>query len=302
MLFWTDREWSSVYTEMHTRKGVELPIRVLIAAVAFFSITVVFSFAGIYIGVPWISPVYPDQIQLTAHRGASVELPENTMPAIEAAIEEQADFVEVDIRVTKDGELALLHDSSLRRTTGLDKYIWDVDYSEIAQLDAGSWLNKELSWARIPTLREVIEVCKGKVSLNLHLKHHHSDELLEEKVVALIEEFDMLSQCVITSTQIDSLAKVKALNPEIQTGFIADYLFSELFDNNSVDFFSVKSNLVTADTIKQIHQCGKKIHVWTVNSNKEMKRLGRVGVDNIITDVLANAKKVLNRTAKHPSL
>lgn len=282
-------------------KEMTLPIRALIAASAFFVITVIYSFAGIYINVPAISSVNPDPIQLTAHRGVSAELPENTIPAIEAAIVEQADFVEVDIRVTKDGVLALLHDSNLRRTTGLDKYIWDVDYSDIAQLDAGSWLNKELSWVRIPTLREVIETCRGKVSLNLHLKYHNSDEQLEEKVVALIEEYDMERQCVITSTKIDCLAKIKALNPEIQTGFITDHLFPGLIDNDSVDFFSVKSNLVTADTIKQIHQCGKKIHVWTVNSKKEMKRLGRNGVDNIITDILANARKILSQTAENLS-
>ncbi len=234
-----------------------------------------------------------DTIRVTSHRGYSYEVPENTLPAVEKAIEELADYVEVDVRLTKDGELVLLHDDNLRRTTGVDKKIWDATYAETASLDAGSWKNKAYTGVKIPTLREVFELCKGKVNLNLDLKYRYASEGLVEKVVALIEEYDMEWQCVISSTSFTALQNVKALNPDIRTGYIAYQIYQGYFKDNNIDFFSVKTNLVTKTLCNEVHKSGKELHVWTVNSKNELERVKRLGVDNVITDDPSYAKEIL---------
>jgi glycerophosphoryl diester phosphodiesterase len=231
--------------------------------------------------------------QVTSHRGFSNAVPENTLPAIEKAMEEQADYVEVDVRMTKDGELVLLHDDNLNRTTGVNKKIWEVTYAEASHLDAGSWKNKVYAGTKIPTLQEVFELCKGKVNLNLDLKYRNNNEGLEEKVVALIEEYDMKWQCVISSTSLNALSNVKLLDPDIRTGYITYQIYRGYFKNDNIDFFSMKSNLVTKTVSSEVHKAGKEIHVWTVNSKDELQRMKRLGVDNIITDDPSYAKEVL---------
>lgn len=263
-----------------------------IAVVALALVNFYFFFTDIRNGSP-LDYMNLDKIQVTSHRGFSHDVPENTLPAIEKAIEEQADFVEVDVRVTGDGELVLLHDNNLKRTAGVSKKIWDITYPEIAELDAGSWLSKEFAGIKIPTLREVFELSKGKVMLNLDLKYRTEEEELAEKVVALIREYEMEWQCVVTSTSLKCLEKVKELNTDIRTGYITYQIYSGLYENEAVDFFSMKYNLVSKGVVRQVHKKGKEIHVWTVNSKTEFERLERIGVDNIITDNPAYAKQVL---------
>ena len=232
-------------------------------------------------------------IQITAHRGVPEIAPENTISTIERAIEELADYVEVDVRVTRDGELVLLHDGSLRRTTGVDKFIWQVDYADIEQLDAGSWLNEGYSHLGIPKLREVFEICKGRINLNLDIKYRNAEEGLEEKVVSLIREYEMPLQCVVTSTSLACLEKIKELDAEVYTGYIVHRFSPGMLDNNAVDFFSINSTMVNYDVVRMIHQRGKLIHVWTVNTEKELQRISRIGADNVITDNPAYAREVL---------
>lgn len=238
-----------------------------------------------------------DMIHVTSHRGFSAGVPENTLPAIERAIEEQADFVEVDVRMTKDGELVLLHDENLLRTTGVNKKIWQLNFLEVSHLDAGKWKDKAYTGTRIPTLREVFELCKGKVNLNLDLKYRNEGEGLEEKVAALIEEYEMQWQCVISSTSLTALEHIKELNPDIRTGYITYQIYRGYLTNENIDFFSVRSNLITKTVSSDIHKSGKEIHVWTVNNRSELERMKRLGVDNIITDDPSYAKEVLYQEA-----
>lgn len=276
-----------IYSREYSYKKI---ISVVVVALTF--INFYFFYMDVRNGSP-LDYMNLDKIQVTSHRGFSHDVPENTLPAIEKAIEEQADYVEVDVRVTKDGELVILHDNNLKRTTGLNKKIWDVTYAEIMNLDAGVWLSKEYVGTKIPTLREVLELSKGKVMLNLDLKYRNEEEELAQKVVALINEYEMEWQCVVTSTSLKCLEKIKEVDPEVRTGFITYQIYSTLYENEAVDFFSMKYNLVSKGVVREVHKNGKEIHVWTVNSKTEFERLERIGVDNIITDNPAYAKKVL---------
>jgi glycerophosphoryl diester phosphodiesterase len=243
-----------------------------------------------------------DTTKVTSHRGFSKNTPENTIPALEKAIEEKADFIEVDVRQTADGELVLLHDESLKRTTGVNKKIWEVDSLYLSTLDAGKWLSSTFEGVRVPTLREVFELCKGKININLDLKYNKKYPNFEENVVALIEEYDMELQCVISSTKLSVLNRVKEINSNIKTGYIIYQISEAYYDNSNIDFFSMNSYFISERVLQQAHSYGKEIHAWTVNSKNELERMNRLGVDNIITDNPAFAKVVLFEADSDPLL
>jgi glycerophosphoryl diester phosphodiesterase len=232
-------------------------------------------------------------IQITAHRGFSAHYPENTMPSVSRAIEEKSDYVEIDVRMTKDGELVLLHDASLKRTTGLNRYIWEMTYEEIEALDAGMWRREFLEIVPIPKLRDVFELAKGQVYLNIDLKYTGYQDDVVPRLVSLIHEYDMVWQCIVTSTHLDDLAEIKAIDPDIQTGYITYQISDRVLESDFVDAFSMKSTLVSKNVVESIHRSGKKIHVWTVNTRSEIERMSRLGVDNIITDNPVFAREVL---------
>lgn len=234
-------------------------------------------------------------VQVTSHRGYSHSVPENTLMAVTKAIAEGADYVEVDVRVTKDGELVLLHDPSLKRTTGYNKYIWEVPYEKVSQLDAGSWFADEFTGTKIPTLRELFELAKGQVKINMDLKYRNDSEDLAKKVVELMKEYDMEKQCVITSTSIQCLKQVKEEDSEIRTGLITYGIYGSIIKNKAIDFFSMKASLVTKNTVDEAHKNGREVHVWTVNTRSEIERLKRIGVDNIITDNPGYVRDVLKK-------
>lgn len=252
---------------------------ILVALVALFMIYI--SVDMIKDGSRLRTAIFSDA-QITAHRGFSDQYPENSVLAVVRAIEELSDHVEVDVRMTQDGELVLLHDASLKRTLGIDQMIWDTNYYEIQHL--------------VPKLSEIFELAKGHVVLNIDLKHTGYQEDMVQRLVTLIEENDMVYQCVVTSTHLDALKEIKSLNPEIQTGYITYQLTQAALSSEAVDVFSMKSTLVNKTVVETIHREGKQIYVWTVNKRKEMERLNRLGVDNIITDNPVFAREVLFET------
>lgn len=241
-------------------------------------------------------------IKITSHRGNSISAPENTMYSIISAVEEFADYAEIDVQETKDGTVVLLHDPSLKRTTGVNKYIWELTYDEVLELDAGSWFSKEFSDAKIPTLEEVLQYCKGKINLNIELKINGHGQDLEKKVVDLVEQYGFERQCVITSSTYESLVTVKKLNPELKTGYIMSVVYGNFYDKEYIDFFSMKSSFITQRVVKEAHSRGKEIHAWTVNTKNEMDRLKNMGVDNIITDKPVKAREILYSKVTNQSI
>ena len=150
------------------------------------------------------------------------------------------------VQETRDGVLVLAHDSSLRRTTGRNGRLADLDYAELAQLDAGSWFSKEYAGEPVPTLQEAVEFCKGRIFMNIELKSLGDGSALPERVAALVEENDMLEQCVITSTSLKYLRRVKEANPEIRTGYIVSAAYGDYYKEEYVDFISMLSTSLSA--------------------------------------------------------
>ncbi|MBS5062903.1 MAG: glycerophosphodiester phosphodiesterase [Hungatella hathewayi] len=235
------------------------------------------------------------ETEITAHRGSSKTAPENTLEALAAAVEEMADRVEIDVQETADGLVVLSHDSTLKRTAGVNKRIADLTYDELLQLDVGSWFSKEFEGTKIPTLEAVMDYAKGKIDLNIEIKNLGNASGLPEKVLELVNDHEMQEQCVITSTNLNYLRRIKELQPEIRTGYILSAAYGEYYNNEDIDFISIRSNFVTESMMEKCHEAGKTVHAWTVNSKDEMERLRVLGVDNVITDYPVRAREVLYR-------
>ncbi|WP_455715880.1 glycerophosphodiester phosphodiesterase family protein [Anaerosporobacter sp.] len=264
-------------------------------------VNVIYFYNSFYNGVFGVEDAL-SPIKITSHRGNSISAPENTMYSIASAVEELADYAEIDVQETKDGVVVLLHDPSLKRTTGVNKYIWELTYDEVLELDAGSWFSEEFVDAKIPTLEEVLRYCKGKINLNIELKLNGHSQDLESKVVNLIELYGFERQCVITSANYESLVNVKKLNTDLKTGFIMSIVYGDFYDKKYIDFFSMKSSFITQRVVKEAHSRGKEIHAWTVNTKNEMDRLKNMGVDNIITDKPVKAREVLYSRVANQSI
>lgn len=230
---------------------------------------------------------------ITAHRGYSSLAPENTIPSIQEAINAMSDYVEIDVQETKDGVVVLLHDSNLKRTTGVNKNIWNVTYEELQAYNAAKNFKGSFEVERIPTLEEVLLLCQNQIFLNIEIKITNHEQQLVEEVVRLIEDYDMEEQCVISSTNYNALTRVKNINESIKTGYIMTLAYGYFYNKENVDFFSVKSSFITQDMVKLSHSAGKEIHAWTVNDISEIRRMKQIGVDNIITDYPILVREVI---------
>ena len=240
--------------------------------------------------------------EVMAHRGCSYNAPENTMLAFENAVDSMADYIELDVHETKDGEIVVIHDSSLKRTTKLSAKIWDVTYEEIKDVDAGSYFGDDEIFAEctIPTLREVMEYTKGKVKLNIEIKLSEKEPHLVQKVVELIEEYKYQDDCYVTSMSYDALKQIKQLNGDIKTGYVLTLAYGNFYNLDYCDAFSINSAYVNKKMVDAIHNRGKKIFVWTVNSSAKAREMTEMGVDAIITDNPIMTRKIVYSKYSNP--
>ena len=155
-----------------------------------------------------------DQVAVTAHRGSSLAAPENTMSAVRLAIEQGADFAEIDVQETADGEIVLLHDDDLMRIASLNKRISELSLAEVQELDAGSWFSGEYTGERIPRLVDIIELARGRIKLNIELKGTQKPSRITQRVVEMVRQQDFLGQCVITSLDREALREAKNLRKD----------------------------------------------------------------------------------------
>ena len=224
------------------------------------------------------------ETKVMAHRGASTEAPENTMAAFQKAIDDMADYIELDVQLTNNGEVIVMHDSNAYRTTGVDANIVNMTYKEVKTLDAGSWFSDEYVGENVPSLKEVLELTQGKIKLNIELKPADNGTALVKNTVRIIEKYNMVNDCVITSFSESALKAVKTYNQEIKVGYILSAAYGDFYDMKNVDFFSVNAAFLSKRTIDAIHNSGKRVYAWTVNNKESIKNLTNKGVDGIITD------------------
>jgi glycerophosphoryl diester phosphodiesterase len=237
-----------------------------------------------------------DMVEIMAHRGSSKAAPENTMAAIRQAITDGADWVEIDVQETADGEVVLFHDSDFMKLAGVNLKIWDATRDDLKEIDVGSWFAPEFKDERVPTFAEVLDECKGKIRVNIELKYYGHDEQLEQRVVDLVEARDMASEVIAMSLKMDGVKKLKAMRPDWKVGLLMSITAGDL-KQIEADFLAVNAGFANRGLIRNAHANGKDVYVWTVNDAPTMSAMVSRGVDGLLTDKPALARSVLQQRA-----
>lgn len=235
---------------------------------------------------------------VTYHRGDCSIAPENTMPAFRSAILKKGDRIELDVQMTKDGVAVVTHDTNLRRCTGKNAKVYDLTFAEIEQLDAGSWFSTRFAGTRIPSFEEVLQLCQGKIDLNVEIKPSAAIPTLEAETVRLLREYGFEGHCVITSQSYETLHKVKELAPDIPTGYILALGVGNYYDLPDADFFSVETTFITSGMVNQIHLRGKTVSAWTIDREEDAKHMMELGADDLITDKPDMVNELLSQNAE----
>ena len=231
-------------------------------------------------------------IEITGHRGSKLQAPENSLSALEQAIAEGADYAEIDVQTTADGEVVLLHDADLMRVASVSRRLRDINYNELNNIDIGSWFAPEFSSERIPTLKEAIEVARGRIKLNIELKFTWPDPTLTRKVGSIIRQAGFASECVVSSLNFSALTEIKGEFPELKTGFIV-FQAAGILSRMEADFLSINAARATPGLVRRLHNNGRTVHVWTVNDLNILISMVEMGVDNIITDYPRDVRRFL---------
>ena len=247
-------------------------------------------------GVVGVSAIHTmhleDRVEITAHRGGAGAAPENTLAAIRQAIEDGTDWIEIDVQESKDGVVVVAHDSDLAKVAGNPVKIWAATADELRSIDIGSYFDPRFKDERVPTLEEVLQTCKGNVQINIELKYYGHTQDLENRVIELVERFEMESEIVVMSLESKGIEKVKALRPEWTVGLLTAVVAGDL-TRAKADFLAVKSSIASSAFIQAAHNRNKTVSAWTVNEGYAMSAMISRGVDNLITDYPDVARRVL---------
>ena len=231
-------------------------------------------------------------MEIIAHRGAAGSRPENTLAAIKTAVDEGADWVEIDVQETADGEVVVAHDSDFMKLAGVDLKIWDATMADLTEIDIGSWFDPIYSGERTPTLRQALADVKGRGKVMVELKYYGHDVDLESRVVGVVEEMDMASDVSVMSLKYDGVRKMQSLRPDWRYGVLAATAIGDLAALEA-DFLAVNTGQASLQLIRRAHERGKQIYVWTVDDPLTMSRMISMGVDGLITNEPALARQVV---------
>ncbi|PAV29566.1 glycerophosphodiester phosphodiesterase [Virgibacillus profundi] len=228
--------------------------------------------------------------KIIAHRGASKQAPENTMPAFELAYHQKADGIETDVQLTKDNIPVLIHDEHLKRTTNGTGYIKDYTFEQLNNFDAGSWFTDKFASTKIISLEEFLIWAKDKaLYLNIELKNNKIDyKNLESIVYELIEHYQLLNRTTLSTFNPSSVKRLKSFNKEIEVAFLTSKRNKNLVryaQELGANALHIKYRLFTPLLVNQCHQAEMAIRVYTVNRLANMKKCFNFDCDGIFTDV-----------------
>jgi glycerophosphoryl diester phosphodiesterase len=232
-----------------------------------------------------------------AHRGYSSKAPENTMPAFELALEAGSGGIELDVHLTKDGEVVVIHDDVLDRTTNGKGPVASFTMAELKQVDAGSWFSPEFKGVTLPTLREVLDLIKGKdILLNVETKAALGFEQLNEKLAPLLDEYSMWDRTIISSFNHYALVHIKHIRPQARTGILYNCgLFNPWEYAKSIGASALHAHHRTLfpELVQEAQQNGMMVNVWTVDQTTDIERMILAKVDSVITNVPEKVQSLL---------
>jgi glycerophosphoryl diester phosphodiesterase len=218
-----------------------------------------------------------------AHRGASGRFPENTLTAFSAAIDAGAQVCELDVQLTNDGSLVVIHDETVERTTDGRGVVRSMTLNQIRRLDAGGRFGREFRGEKVPTLEEVLVLANGRCGLNIELKSPG----VEHKVCALIVERNLLATTMISSFDWNAIALVRRLEPLARVGLLASRWPARMVAaarELKAESINPRSDIVSEKLCIAAHHWNLSVYTWTVDEPFEMRRLIASGVDGIMTN------------------
>jgi glycerophosphoryl diester phosphodiesterase len=235
-----------------------------------------------------------------AHRGSSTHAPENTLAAFKLAVEHHADAIELDATLSADGQVVVIHDDTVNRTTNGTGSIKSMNLAELKRLDAGSKFDPSFHLERIPTLAEVFETVGQQIFINVELKNYTSPtDDLPDRVIALVKEYGLESSVMMSSFNIIALIRARSQLPTIPLGLITVPGLAEVTLHSKLvrlgPLFALHPNFmdITPKLIQAAHRTKSRVHTYIVNDPDDMRRLFITGVDGIFTKDPLIAHKVL---------
>ena len=240
---------------------------------------------------------FDNNIDIIGHRGAGGIAPENTLAAIEKAIHAGAQWVEIDVQETIDGEVVVIHDSDLMKVAGIDLKVWEATRDQITAVDIGSSFDRQFHNARVPTLQEVLNICKGRMGIIIELKSYGHGQMLEQRVIDLVEAAGSEREVQCMSLSAEVVARLKELRPDWPAGLLLSLAVGDV-KNIKADFLAVNARFATRQMVERAHDGGKLLYAWTCNDPVSVSSLVGRGVDGVITDFPGMARKVLEQRAE----
>ena len=217
-----------------------------------------------------------------AHRGASSYAPENTFAAFDLALRMGATHVELDVHATSDGQIVVIHDDAVDRTTNGHGPVAAHPLAALTALDAGSWFDGRFAGERIPTFAAVLQRYTGRAHIHVEIKGRSHG--LSERTVDLVRSHGMADHVTITSFQRERLAETRAYAPELPTG----WLVGEVTDAVAADARAMKltqlcprASTVTAELVRRLHADGFVVRAWGVGTEELMRQVVEAGADGM---------------------
>ena len=228
---------------------------------------------------------------ILAHRGASAHAPENTLAAFELALAQGADGIELDAKLSADGHVIVMHDATVDRTTDSHGRVKDLSLAELRSLDAGAFFAEKYRREKVPTLEEVFEALGKRMFVNVELTNYNTPgDHLVESVCMLVKKFGLQKQVLFSSFFASNLSKARGLLPEVPRGLLAFNgllgAWARSFGFAFGKYQALHPHLkdVTPQQVQRVHRLRRRVHVWSVNTAQDMRRLFHWGVDAIFTD------------------
>ncbi|AMR02995.1 MULTISPECIES: glycerophosphodiester phosphodiesterase [Bacillus cereus group] len=250
-----------------------------------------------------------NHIKNIAHRGASAYAPEHTIAAYQLGQQMNGDYIEIDLQMTKDGHLVAMHDETLNRTTNGTGLVKEHTLEEIKQLNAGSFFNgkypnlakKEFENVKVPTLTEILETFGHNANYYIETKSPDEYPGMEEKLLEIINHYEIHDKVIIQSFSEESLQKIHSLNSNISIVQLLPYKKVVQLTKLEIEKYKMyciglgmNYKYIDSDYVKKIKKSGLEVHPFTVDNENDMKKLLAWGVDGMFTNYPDHLHSILD--------
>lgn len=281
----------------------------IITIICFFTVISIFVFQQVNEQKYTKAINQSNHIKNIAHRGASAYAPEHTLEAYQLGQQLKGDYIEIDLQMTKDGHLVAMHDETLNRTTNGTGFVKDHTLDEIKQLNAGSFFNKkhpnlakkEFEDTKVPILEEIIETFGHNANYYIETKSPDEYPGMEGKLLEIINHYQINDKVIIQSFSEESLRKIHSLNDNIPLVQLLSYKKAVQLTDSEIEKYKtyciglgMNYKYIDAAYVKKIKNYGLEVHPFTVNNEKDMKKLLSWGIDGMFTNYPDRLHSVLD--------